>query len=190
VNIGLPWVVYTLASPRYGDFIALAASAAPPTLWSVYELVRFRILDALSVLVLAGIGLSALGVALGGSPRMLMMRENLLNVPVGLAFLLSAATRRPLIYYLASAVFARESAERHAAFEAAWRKPHVLRELRIMSLVWGLGLAGQGALLAWMALDWPIGRFLIVSPVIGYGTVGALGVWTYWYQGRMRRTGG
>jgi hypothetical protein len=174
-------------SPRYGDFVGLVASAAPPTLWSLYELLRFRILDALSILVLAGIALSLLAVGFGGSPRMLMVRENLFSIPIGLIFLVSAATRRPLIYYLAGAIFTRNSPERRASFEARWQLPHVLRGLRIMSGVWGLGLVAQGALLGWMALTWPIGRFLIVSPIIGYGTVGALGLWTYIYQQAMRR---
>ena len=187
VNIGLPWLVYTLLSPRYGDFVGLVASAAPPTLWSLYELLRFRILDALSILVLAGIALSLLAVGLGRSARMLMVRENLFSVPIGLIFLVSAATRRPLIYYLAGAVFARNSPERRAAFEANWQRPLVLRTLRIMSSVWGLGLIAQGAVLAWMALTWPIGRFLILSPIIGYGTVAALGLWTYLYQQSVRR---
>ncbi len=57
-----------------------------------------------------------------------------------------------------------------------------------MSAVWGAGLAAQGALLAMFALTWPIGRFLIVSPIIGYGTVAAIGLWTYWYRQRVRAT--
>jgi hypothetical protein len=187
VNIVLPWLVYTLLSPRYGDFVGLVASAAPPTLWSLYELLLFRMLDALSILVLAGIALSLLAVGLGGSPRMLMVRDNLFSVPIGLVFLISAATSRPVIYYLASAVFARNSPERRAAFEANWQRPAVLRTLRITSAVWGAGLIAQGSLLAWMALTWPIGRFLILSPIIGYGTIAALALWTYLYQQAVRR---
>jgi hypothetical protein len=186
VNIAAPWLVYTALNPHFGEFVGLAASAAPPTLWSLYELLRFRKLDALSILVLSGIALSLLAIGLGGSPRMLMVRDNLLSVPIGLAFLLSALTRRPLIYYIAGAMFARESPARRASFEANWRRPHVLRGLRVMSAVWGAGLTAQGALLGLWALTWPIGRFLIVSPIVGYGTIIALAAWTYWYQGRLK----
>jgi hypothetical protein len=186
VNIGLPYLVYTVLSPRYGDFVALAVSAVPPMAWSLYELARFRTLDALSVLVLGGIVLSLAAIGLGGSPRMLMVRENLFSVPIGAAFLISAAARRPLIYYIAGAIFARDSAERRAQFESAWQWPHVVRALRVMSVVWGVGLIGQGALLGWMAWTWPIGRYLLVSPVIGYGAIALLAAWTYWYQQRLR----
>jgi hypothetical protein len=187
VNIGAPWAVYTLLSPRFGDFVGLAASAAPPMAWSLYELARFRKLDALSIIVLAGILLSLFAVGLGGSPRMLMVRENLFSVPIGLAFLLSAVTKRPLIYFLAGAIFARESVERRAAFESAWQLPYVLRGLRVMSVMWGIGLIAQGAVLGWMAWTWPIGRYLLVSPVLGYGAIAALGFWTYLYQQTLRR---
>jgi hypothetical protein len=187
VNIGLPWLVYTLLSPHYGDFVGLAASAAPPALWSLFELALNRKLDALSLLILGGILLSLLAVALGGSPRMLMVRDNLFSVPIGLAFLVSIWMKRPLIYYLASAVLARQSAEDLAGFRAAWGRPHVVRGLRLMSLVWGVGLIAQGVLLGWMAWTWPIGPYLLVSPVIGYGAMAVMGGWSWWYSMRMRR---
>jgi hypothetical protein len=188
VNIGAPWLVYTLLAPRYGDFWALVASAAPPTLWSLYELARYRVLDALSLLVLGGIALSLLAMGLGGSPRMLLVRENIFSVPIGLAFLLSLGLRRPLIYYLATATMARNSGERLAEFEANWQRPHVLRGLRIMSLVWGLGLVAQGVFLSWAAWTWPIATYLLVSPAIGYGAIGAMALWNWRYVQELRRT--
>jgi len=186
VNIGLPYLVYTLMAARFGDFCALAASAAPPTAWNIYELIRFRKVDALAFVILAGIVLSMLAVLAGGSPRMLMVRENLFSIPIGLAFLVTAGAKRPLIYHLGSAVFARSDPENHPAMLRAFERPEVVRAMRVMSVVWGLGLAGQGALLGWMALSWPIPTYLLISPVIGYGTIIALGVWTYWYRTRLR----
>jgi hypothetical protein len=187
VNILLPWAVYRLLDGRYGDFVALAASAAPPMLWSIYELARFRKLDALSLLVLDAIVLSLLALLMGGSPRLLMVRENLFSIPIGLAFLISAATPRPAIYYLAAATSQRQSAENRARFEAVWRLPHVLRGLRVMSIIWGAGLVAQGLVLGWMAWTWPIERYLLLSPIIGYGMIGILLVWTFRYRSKLRR---
>ena len=36
-----------------------------------------------------------------------------------------------------------------------------------------------------MALTWPIERFLVVSPFIGYGIYGGLTLWTLWYRKTM-----
>jgi len=187
VNFLLPWLAYRLALPRLGETGALIASAVPPLVWSAIELARFRRVDALSAMVIAGIVLSIAAMALGGSPRMLLLRESLVSGAVGVAFLLSLPMRRPLIFYLARATVAREMEGGAARFEALWReRPGLAPVIRTMTLVWGLGLTGETALRAWMALTWPIGHFLIVSPFIGYGIYGALALWTLWYRKTMR----
>lgn len=187
VNFLLPWLAYRFALPHLGETGALIASAVPPIVWSLIELARFRRVDALSVMVVAGIVLSVAAMALGGSPRMLLLRESLVSGAVGVVFLLSSPIRRPLIFYLARATVAREMEGGAARFEALWReRPALATSLRLMTLVWGVGLTGETALRAWMALTWPIERFLVVSPFIGYGIYGGLTLWTLWYRKTMR----
>ena len=187
VNFLLPWLAYRFALPHLGETGALIASAVPPIVWSLIELLRFRRVDALSVMVVAGIVLSIAAMALGGSPRMLLLRESLVSGAVGVVFLLSLPMRRPLIFYLARATVAREMEGGAERFEALWReRPALVSAMRLMTLVWGLGLTGETALRAWMALTWPIERFLVVSPFIGYGIYGGLTLWTLWYRKTMR----
>jgi hypothetical protein len=57
----LPWLCYRWAVPQWGETAGLIASSLPPLLWSGIELLRFRRIDALSLLVLAGILLSLAG---------------------------------------------------------------------------------------------------------------------------------
>lgn len=187
VNFLLPWLAYRLALPHLGETGALIASAVPPIVWSLIELIRFRRVDALSMMVVAGIVLSVAVMALGGTPRMLLLRESLVSGAVGVVFLLSLPMRRPLIFYLARATVAREMEGGAARFEALWReRPALVSAMRLMTLVWGVGLTGETALRAWMALTWPIERFLVVSPFIGYGIYSALALWTLWYRKTMR----
>ncbi|MEX3671964.1 VC0807 family protein [Paraburkholderia phenoliruptrix] len=187
VNFLLPWLAYRLALPHLGETRALLASAAPPVAWSLIELVRFRRVDALSVMVVVGIVLSIGAMALGGSPRMLLLRESLVSGAIGIAFLLSLGLHRPLIFYLARATVAREMEGGAERFETLWReRPAVASGMRLMTLVWGIGLTGEMALRAWLALNWPIERFLAVSPFIGYGIYGALALWTLRYRKTMR----
>ncbi|MCC8391132.1 hypothetical protein LJ656_00895 [Paraburkholderia sp. MMS20-SJTR3] len=187
VNFLLPWLAYRLARPYVGETGALIASAVPPLVWSAIELARFRRVDALSVMVLAGIVLSVAAMALGGSARMLLLRESLISGAIGVVFLLSLPMRRPLIFYLARASVAREMAGGAAHFDALWReRPGLASAMRVMTLVWGSGLTAETALRAWMALTWPVERFLVVSPFIGYGIYGGLALWTLWYRKTMR----
>jgi hypothetical protein len=183
VNFLLPWLAYRLARPHMDETGALIISAVPPVLWSLIELVRFRRVDALSLMVVAGIVLSVLAMALGGSPRMLLLRESLASGAIGVAFLLSMPMRRPLIFYLARATVAREMDGGAQRFEALWReRPGLAASLRLMTLVWGIGLTIEMALRSWMALTWPIERFLVVAPFISYGIYGGLPVWTLRYR--------
>jgi hypothetical protein len=186
VNFLLPWLAYRFTLPHLGETGALIASAVPPIIWSLIELARFRRVDALSVMVVTGIVLSVAAMALGGSPRMLLLRESLVSGAVGVGFLLSLPMRRPLIFYLARATVAREMDGGAAHFEALWReRPALATSMRLMTLVWGVGLTAETALRAWMALTWPIERFLMVSPFIGYGIYGGLALWTLWYRKRL-----
>jgi hypothetical protein len=106
---------------------------------------------------------------------------------IGVAFLLSMPMRRPLIFYLARATVAREMEGGATHFETLWRdRPGLATAMRTMTVVWGIGLTAETALRAWMALTWPIERFLVVSPFIGYGIYGGLALWTLWYRKTMR----
>lgn len=109
VNVALPYFVYALAESHIGQVHALLAASLPPILWSAMEFAHKRRIDAVSLLVLAGIVLSLLAFFGGGSARFLQLRENLVTGLIGLAFLGSAAIGHPLIYHLARAGKLRES---------------------------------------------------------------------------------
>ncbi|CAN7147242.1 hypothetical protein LJR029_000061 [Caballeronia sp. LjRoot29] len=190
VNLLLPWLAYRLALPHWGELGALYASAVPPVVWSLVEFARTRRVDALSILVLLGIVLSIVLMALGGSPRLLLMRESMASGAIGVVFLVSLVLRRPLTFYLARATVARKEEGGAERFEALWKeRPALRRSVRLMTAVWGFGLAGENALRAWLAWHWPVERFLVVSPFIGYAIYGALTVWTLIYRRKLQRRG-
>ncbi len=190
VNFALPLLIYDRMHERFGDVNALLAASGPPIVWSLVEFARHRRLDALSVMVLAGIALSLAAVAGGGSAQFLQLRETLVGGVIGAAFLISALIRKPLIFELARAGMRRRSAEAElGAFEALRDNVHFRRTMTLMTLVWGFGLIAQTVLSCMLVFALPIETFLIVSPVLGYGTMGALGLWTFWYGQRQRRRG-
>ncbi|MCG5074036.1 VC0807 family protein [Paraburkholderia tagetis] len=191
VNLLLPWVAYRLAQPHWGEFGGLIASAIPPLLWSIVELVRFRHVDALSAVILLGIVLSLAAMAFGGSTRMLLMRESFASGAIGAAFLFSLLAKRPLVFYLARATVARETREGVARLELLWSENRsFVAAMRLLTVVWGAGLVADAVLRTYLAATWPIERVLIVLPMLGYGVFGALLAWTFWYRTRMRRIRG
>src|ERR1700761_3005385 len=140
VNIALPYVIYVKGEAGLGQVRALLAASVPPILWSGIEFARKRRIDAVSLLVLAGIVLSLLAFLGGGSVRFLQLRENLVTGLIGLVFLGSAAIGGPLIYQLARAGKLRESPEEAARVEALRSKQRFRRAMTVMTLVWGFGL--------------------------------------------------
>lgn len=189
VNFILPIIVYDLAKPHWGDVRALMASSGPPIAWSLALLIVKRRLDALSMLVLTGIALSLLAYLGGGSVRFLQLREKLVTVSIGAAFVVSAAIRRPLIYYLARATMMRRSAKEAEEFVALRDNPHFRRTMTVMTLVWGCGLLAEAAMATLLVFSLSIHDYLVAGPILGYSTMGALGLWTFLYGRRARRRG-
>lgn len=185
VNLALPWLVFHFAQPVWGDYGGLLASSVPPVLWSVGEFAWQRRVDALSLIVLAGIALSLGATLLGGDARLLLVRESLISGLIGLAFLGSLLTSKPLVYFLARATLARDGSGHVDAFTASWQRGTLRRGIRVITAAWGLGLCGEAVLRTWLAWNWPPERFLAVAPCISYGIMGCLFAWTVWYRRRM-----
>jgi hypothetical protein len=189
VNFALPFLIYNYAEPRLREVRALLASSAPPILWSIVEFWRHRRLDALSVLVVTGIALSLLAMLGGGGVRFLQLREKLVTALIGLAFLGSAAIGKPLVYELARATKRRQSEDQAREFEALQIHPGFRRAMTVMTLVWGFGLLADVALSVALVFTLSIREYLIVNPIIGYGTMGGLGLWSFLYAQHSKRRG-
>ncbi len=186
VNFVLPFLIYSYAAPRLGDVQALLASSVPPILWSLAEFIRHRRLDALSLLVLAGIILSLLAFFGGGGPRMLQLREKLVTGVIGMAFLVSAAIGRPLIYELARAGMARRASAEAERMQRLRNDRRFRRTMTIMTVVWGFGLILDVAIGAALVFSLTIKEYMIVNPIEGYAVLGSLSLWTFWYSRRAK----
>jgi hypothetical protein len=185
-NFLLPWLCYRWAQPLWGESAGLMVSSLPPIAWSVFELLRFRRIDALSLLVLGGIALSLLAMLLGGSPRVLLMRDSLLSGLIGVAFLLSLLLGKPLLFHLARAMVARESADGQWRFDMRWQESAFRRGIRQLTLLWGAGLCAETLLRALLIWQLPVERFLILSPFVSYGIMGLLLAGTWLGRRRLR----
>ncbi len=188
-NLLLPWICYRLAKPHLGQVHAIMASAVPPMLWSLVQFARARKIDAISAIVLGGIALSLAGFALGGSPKLLLMRESLVTGLIGVAFVISALIGKPLMLVLAKASLQRQSPEDGASLADLATKPLFRRMMLVMTLVWGIGFIAETAARATLVFMLPVGRFLIIGPIVGYGTIAILIGWTFLYGMVMEKRG-
>jgi hypothetical protein len=192
VNLLLPWLAYRLALPHWGLAGALAASTIPLVVWLVCDLARFHHFDALSAVVLVGTLFSLAALMVGHDSRKFAIEEPVVSGVIGVGFLLSLVLRRPLVYYLARSTMAREGHDGTARFDDSWRSNPVLPgALRMLTLVWGIGLIGENVLRVLVVSSWPNQPWtLLASRILQYGIYGALTGWTLWYRStRLRRPG-
>lgn len=166
-----PYAVYELSRPYIGDLAALGLSAVPPGIESVISVVRKRKLDMISALVLGGIAVSLVLVALGGSERVLLLRDSLLTSVIGLVIAISAAFPKPLLYYVFRQIQGHEPP---------------LRPMRVLSVVIGLGLVVEMAVRTAMVYALTTSSFLLVSPFVQYGMTGLLLAWAVFYLRRQK----
>ncbi len=174
INLVCPWLVYTLTEPSLGKVHALMASAIPPIIWSLIEFAWKRRIDALSILVLAGIGLSLLAFLGGGGYRMLQLREHLVPAVIALALLGSVAIKRPLLVVFARAAAKRISKEESEKLERELKNERVWRLVNRLNLFIGAFLLLQVAIAVSLIFILPIKEFLIVSPIVNYTMLGLL----------------
>jgi hypothetical protein len=183
-NVALPFVVYRATQNRLGDVNALMAASAPPLVWSILEFVRRRRIDAVSLLVLAGIVLSLIAFIGGGGVQFLELREQLVGAAIGVVFLGSAAIGKPLIYQLARARIQHGAAGQDGWFEALRDDPRFRRVMMLMTMSWGVALVAQSAACGALVFALSIKSYLIVSPIISYSALGAMTAWNFWYARR------
>jgi hypothetical protein len=171
INAIAPYLVYELAEPYTGGLVALALSAVPPAIESVWSVLRKRKLDMASALVLGGIAVSLVLIALGGSERVLLLRDSLITSVVGLVIAISAAFPRPIFFHL---------------FRQVQGVDPDVRAMRVLSVVMGLGLVVEMAVRTAMVFEMTTSRFLLISPFVQYGMTGALVAWALFYLRRYR----
>lgn len=189
INVALPWLAYRLAFPHWGQLGALAASAIPLIAWMSWDLLHRRHFDALSALVLVGIALSSLAAAFGSSPQVRALEDPMVLAMIGALFLVSLALRRPLVFYLARSTMMREGHRDAENFEKHWReRPTLAAYIRLMTLVWGLGMIGENIVRTLIVWQWPNDpHSALASEAVRYGVYAALTAWTFWCRQRIRQ---
>ena len=166
---------------------ALACGAVFPALRVTREIGKRRRLDIIGVLVLVGIGAGLLGLALGGGPKLFLLRESLVTGVFALVALSSFAWPRPMMFYVGRQFAAGDHPVAVQAFNASWQSPYARRAFRIMTLVWAVGWLSEAALKVIMVLTLSIPQVLAISPIVFHGITLGLIAWTIAYGTGVRR---
>lgn len=185
VNFLMPWLFYRASRPHVDETHAIMISASAPMIWGLVQFARSRKVDTFSVLSLGGIAVSFAIFALGGSPKVLLVRESLVTGAVGLLFLASALIGRPLMFELfrgiAGSMPGEKLARARELLESNAGAPWFRRLMTSMTLVFGIfGIVEMAARIA-LALALPTERFLLIAPVARYAIAGVAMAWIFFF---------
>jgi len=189
----LPFLTYRFligSVPGISDVTALAIGALFPAASGVIELFRRRRVDVIGAIVLAGIVVSIVGIMVGGSARMLLIRESFVTAALALIALSSFAWKRPLLFYIGRQFSAGDDVGAARRFDALWDVAGARRTFRVLTLVWSVGWLGEFALRVLMVFTLSVSQVLAISPFVFNGITLGLIAWTLAYVRRKQRTPG
>ena len=188
LNTFIPVALYKL-SKRYvspSELTALSLATAFPLAKSIYELARHKQLDPVSLIVLLGIMTNGVALLLGGSTRLLLIRESLFTGVFGIACLISLAFPRPIMFYFGRYFLAGNDIQRKARFNSSWEFPEVRFTNRMITAVWGIVFVAELVIRVVLIYTMSSAWVLSVSPILlGALTIGTL-VWAFAYSRRVR----
>lgn len=145
-----------------------------------------RKLDPISVIVLLGIGASAIALLFGGSARLLLVRESLFTAAFGLACIGSLLLPRPMMFHIGEHFLAGGDPVKQRRYQASWALPEVRFTARLITAVWGSVYLGEFGARILMIFFLPVSWVLVLSPVL-LGSVTLITiVWTFYYAKRAR----
>jgi hypothetical protein len=155
LNVAAPYLVYAgLHNAGYSQTRALMFSAIVPACVAVASLVRRRRIDGLSLLVLAGTGLSLAATALSGSLWFALIQPSFVTGSMAVLFLASLLAEKPVLFYLARDTTC-PTPEQAREFESRWVDEIFRRVMRRLTLVWAAFLGGEALFRAALAAIWP-----------------------------------
>src|SRR5580658_5056008 len=145
-DVGGPLVLYQLLrSAGHSAVISLVLSGIFPAIGVAIKFARSRRVDAIGVLVLAGIAVGTLVGLLSGNARLVLIEGSVPTAVFGVLCLASLWSSRPLMYRFAIE-FMGEDSPRGREFESLWQYQEFRRVFGVITIVWGVGyLAEAGA---------------------------------------------
>ncbi len=184
-----PLVVYDgLKGAGLSNVSALVVSGVLPAFRVVGGLVTHRRIDAIGVLVVAGI---VVGTAVGlvsHSARLVLLEGVVPTAVFAVVCLGSLATSRPMMYRIALS-FVGPGTPRGREFVDLWRYEGFRHAFRVITVVWGLAYLVEAAAKAVIVSSMSISSAKAVTQVLPYGVGGVVALWNVWYARRRRAEG-
>ena len=137
INAGVPFVVNMLARPYMSTINALLLASSVPAVFTLVGILWKKRIDAVGVLVVVSLLLTAAFALLFKSPQLLLLQGAAVSGLFGIVMLISLLFPKPILFYVIRSILAQSDPQRVASFNADWTFPQVRSLYRLLTLVWG-----------------------------------------------------
>ncbi|MGW2585156.1 VC0807 family protein [Streptomyces virginiae] len=192
LNVVAPIITYNVLTEDHGwsEFSALLVSSAWPVLDSVISLAWRRKIDEFAVVTLVFLVITAVVSLVGAhSARALLIKDSGVTGLFGLLCLGTLLAPRPLMFYFGRKFATDGTPESTAWWNSLWQYEGFRTTMNRMTLVWGVAYVAEAIVRVVLASTLPTKTMVVVSPIMIYAVLGALGVWTAMYGKRSQAEG-
>jgi hypothetical protein len=188
-DIGGPLLAYNLLrSHGFSPVAALVLSGVLPAVGVISGIIRHRRVDAVGVLVLAGIVVGAILGLVSHNPKLVLDEGSVSTGVFGLICLGSLATDKPMMYRFAIE-FMGPDTDRGRELAGLRQYQEFRRAFVVITVVWGTAYLVEAAARVLIVQETSAGTALAVSKVLPYAVAGVLIVWTVGYGRLQKRRG-
>ncbi|MEU8617796.1 VC0807 family protein [Streptomyces sp. NPDC048623] len=191
LNVVAPIVTYgALTDHGWSDFSALLVSGAWPVLDTVVHLLWHRKLDEFAIVTIFFLVLTAVVSLVGThSTRALLVKDSAVTGLFGVLCLATLFAPRPLMFYFGRRFSTDGTPESHAWWNGLWQFEGFRGVMRTMTIVWGVGYLVEAAARVVLSYVLSTDAMVVVNPVLIYGTLGLLVLYTIRTAKRSRAEG-
>lgn len=188
-DIAGPLIAYNLLrSAGFSAVTALVLSGVFPAAGVIIGIIQHRRVDALGVLVLAGIAVGAVLGLVSHNARLVLDEGSVPTAVFGVICLGSLGTPKPLMYRLA-VEFIGPDTPKGQEFTGLWQYDEFRRVFRVVTAVWGIAYLAEAVARVIIVQNTSTGTALAISKVLPYTVAAVLIAWTVGYGQYQKRKG-
>ncbi|MGW4687120.1 VC0807 family protein [Streptomyces sp. NPDC004244] len=191
LNVVAPIITYNyLHDHGWSEVSALLISGAWPVVDNIVVLAWRRKLDEFAMVTLAFLVITAV-VSLAGanSTRTLLIKDSCVTGLFGLLCLATLLAPRPLMFYFGRKFATDGTPESTAWWNGLWQLEGFRRTQAVMTAVWGVAYLLEAGVRIALAYVLDTDTMVAISPVMAYGVLGALALWTVYYGKKAKAEG-
>jgi hypothetical protein len=188
-DVVLPIVLFNVLN-RYGvsTLWSLVLSGLSPAINNLRIWAVSRRLEPLGMIVLGFLAVGTITSLISGSVFFALIKESFLTATFGAICLGSLLAERPLLFYVIRQFAAGEDPVRLAWWNGLWQYPRFRAAQRLVTAVWGIAYLVEALLRVALALLLSPAQVVAISPVMAFGVMILLIVWTQRYMLALRES--